>query len=125
MKLNTFKKLTIATVITITGAASLASAADRLHVSVPFSFMVGNTKMAAGDYSITQSENGMVTIEGAKTSAMVLTVPGEMTGKATSALSFTGDSNPTLKAIVVSGSVSREIPLHSATDRKPALVSAR
>jgi len=125
MKLNTFKRLSIASVITITAAASLASAAERLRVSVPFSFMVGNTKMAAGNYSITQSENGMVTIEGAKTSAMVLTVPGEITGNTTSALSFTGDSNPVLKAIVVSGSVSREIPLHGAADRKPALVSAR
>jgi hypothetical protein len=86
--------------------------------------MVGNTKMAAGDYSITESENGMVTISGAKTSAMVLTVPGATKGDA-SALSFTADANPVLTAIAVTGSVSREIPLHSAADRKPALVSAR
>jgi hypothetical protein len=125
MKLNMFKTLTFASVITITGAASLASAAERLHVSVPFSFMIGNTKMAAGDYNITQSENGMVTIEGAKTSAMFLTVPGESKESAVSALSFTADASPVLKAIAVSGSVSREIPLHSAADRKPALVSAR
>lgn len=125
MKLNMFKTLTFASVITMTGTAALASAADRLHVSVPFSFMVGNTKMAAGDYNITQSDNGMVTIEGAKTSAMVLTVPGNLKENAASALSFSGDANPVLKAIAVSGSVSREIPLHTSADRKPALVSAR
>jgi hypothetical protein len=122
MKLNT---LAIASLMTLSAAASLASAADVLRVNVPFSFMVGNTKMAAGDYSVTQSENGMVTIEGAKSSAMFLTVPGEMKNKSSNALSFTGDRNPVLTSIAVNGSISREIPVHNAADRKPALVSAR
>ncbi len=122
MKLNT---LAIASLMTVSATASLMSAAETLRVNVPFSFMVGSTKMAAGDYSITQSANGMVTIEGAKSSAMVLTVPGEMKNKSANALSFTGDANPVLTSIAVDGSVSREIPVHSTADRKPALVSAR
>ena len=125
MKLNMFKTTMIASVIAISGAVLTASAAERLHVNVPFSFMVGNTKMAAGDYNITQAENGMVTLSGAKTSAMVLTVPADSKGN-TTGLSFTStESNPVLSSIQVSGSVAREIPLHNGADRKVVLASAR
>jgi hypothetical protein len=125
MKQNMFKTLVIAGVITISGAVLPASAAERLHVSVPFSFMVSGTKMAAGDYNIIQSDNGIVTLEGAKTSAMVLTVPSDYSKGNTAALSFTkSESNPVLTSIQISGSVSREIPQH-ATERKVALASAR
>jgi len=126
MKLNMFKTTVIASAIALSGAALSASAAERLHVNVPFSFMVGNTKMAAGDYNISQSENGMVTLSGTKTSAMVLTVPAEYAKNNGTGLSFAStDSSPVLTSIQVSGAVSREIPLHNFADRKVALASAR
>jgi hypothetical protein len=126
MKQHMFKTILIASVMTVSGAVLPASAAEALHVKVPFSFLVGNAKMAAGDYSITQSENGMVTLSGAKTSAMVLTVPADYSKTNATGLSFTSvDANPVLTSIQVSGAISREIPLHNGADRKAALVSAR
>lgn len=126
MKQNMFKTIVLSSVMTISAAVLPASAAERLHVTVPFSFVVGGAKMAAGDYNITESENGMVTLVGAKTSAMVLTVPAEYSKGSSTALSFTSsDSNPVLTSIQVSGSLSRGIPQHSSTERKAVLSSAR
>jgi hypothetical protein len=92
---------------------------------VPFSFLVGGTKMPAGDYNVTQSENGMVTLTGAKASAMVLTVPADYSKSNTTGLNFTASADsPVLTGIQVSGAVTREIPNHSA-ERKAVLASAR
>jgi len=125
MKLDMFKTAVLGSVITLCGAVFPASAAEGLHVSVPFSFMVGGTKMPAGDYSVTQSENGMVTLSGSKASAMVLTVPADYSKSNTTGLNFTSSADsPVLTGIQVSGSVSREIPNHSA-ERKAVLASAR
>jgi hypothetical protein len=126
MKQNMFKTILVASVVTVSGAVLPACAAETLHVSVPFSFTAGNAKMAAGDYSISQSENGMVTLSGTKTSAMVLTVPADYSSANLTGLSFTSiDANPVLTSIQVSGAVSREIPLHGGAERKAALASTR
>jgi hypothetical protein len=125
MKLDMFKTLAIGSVMTLAGAVLPASAAEGLRVSVPFAFSVNGTKLPAGNYSVTQSENGMVTLSGAKASAMVLTVPADYSKTNTSGLGFTASSeNPVLTSILVSGSVSREIPNHSG-ERKANLASAR
>jgi hypothetical protein len=125
MKLNMFKTIVLGSVMTLGGAVLPASAAEGLHVNVPFSFMVGTTKMPAGEYSVTQSENGMVLLTGSKASAMVLTVPSDYTKTNTTGLAFTQSADsPVLTSIQVSGAVSREIPNHSA-ERKAALASAR
>ncbi len=122
MKLNTFKTVLIAGALSMGASVSPALAGERIHVSVPFSFTVGTTKMAAGDYNVTESENGLVTIAGDKTSAIFLTVPGDSKDK--NALSFMDNANRNLTAIEVSGAQSREIPMHS-TARKVAFVSSR
>jgi hypothetical protein len=125
MKLNMLKTAVLGSVITFCGAVLPASAAEGLHVSIPFSFVVNGTKMPAGDYNITQSENGMVTVSGAKASAMVLTVPADYSKNNATGLNFTSSADsPVLTGIQVSGAVSREIPNRSA-ERKAVLVSAR
>jgi hypothetical protein len=125
MKLNMIKTMVLGTVMVLGGAVLPASAAEGLRVSVPFSFIVGGAKMPAGDYSVTQSENGMVTLSGAKASAMVLTVPADYSKSNTTGLNFTSTTDsPVLTSIQVSGAVSREIPNHSA-ERKASLASAR
>jgi len=125
MKLDMFKTAVLGSVITLCGAAVPASAAEGLHVSVPFSFVVAGTKLPAGDYNITQSDNGMVTLTGTKASAMVLTVPADYSKNNTTGLNFTASADsPVLTSIQVSGAVSREIPNHSA-ERKAVLASAR
>lgn len=122
MKLNKVRTVLIASALSFVGGVSPAAAAERLHVTVPFSFTVGDTKMAAGVYNITESENGLVTIAGSKTSAIFLTVPGD--NKDRSALSFESNPSHTLTAIDVSGAQSREVPVHGS-DRKVSFVRAR
>jgi copper(I)-binding protein len=125
MKQNMFKTLVLTGVVAISGAVFPASAAENLHVNVPFSFMVGSAKMAPGNYTISQSDNGMITVVGSKSSAMVLSVPSDYTKGDKTALNFTSENNtPVLTQIQVSGSVSREIPLRS-NERKALLASAR
>jgi hypothetical protein len=125
MKLNTIKSLVLGCVMTLAAAVLPASAAERLHVTVPFSFIVGGTKMPAGDYNITQSPSGMVTLSSAKASAMVLTVPADYTKSDLSALNFTPNTDsPVLTSINISGSFSRQIPVRNA-ERKAVLASSR
>ena len=124
MKLNSFKTLAIGSVIGIAGAALPASAQDGLRVSVPFAFQVGETRLPAGDYSVTQSENGMLLLTGAKASAMVMTVPADYTKGDTYKLSFVSKTDPVLTSVQMSGAYTREIPNH-ITARKEALVTAR
>lgn len=123
MKQNMFKTIVLSGVIAL--SALPATAAEALHVHVPFSFVAGGAKLAAGDYNITQSENGVVTLVGEKTSAMVLTVPAGYTSGAETKLSFSSsNADKVLTSIQVGGFQGREIPLHSA-ERQNVLASAR
>lgn len=125
MKLFSLKTIAIGSILSLAGAALPAFAVENLHVRVPFSFMVGGTKMPAGEYTISQSENGMMTLSSQKASAMVLTVPSDYSKNNATGLSFTSaDQNPVLTTVQVGGAISREIPQRSA-DRKANLVSSR
>lgn len=125
MKQKMFKTCLVTGVMIILGAALPVSAAERLHVTVPFSFTVGGARMAAGDYAITQSENGIVTFLGAKTSAMVLSVPADYVKGNGNVISFASRaSSQVLTGIQVSGA-SREIPNHSSAEQSAAVAMAR
>jgi hypothetical protein len=111
MKQNIFKTVTIASALMISGAAFSASAGERLRVNVPFSFTVGNTQFAAGDYRIEQSDNGILTVQGAKSSAMVLTTPSDVAKLGTTGLYFTNsNSHAYLTSVRVEGSPARSLP---------------
>lgn len=125
MKLDIFKTCVVTGFMIFCGGALPTFAAEKLQVTVPFSFTVGGAKMAAGDYAITESDNGLVTFLGTKTSAIVLSVPADYTKGNGSVINFAASqSDPVLTGIQVSGG-SREIPHHNASERKIAIISAR
>jgi hypothetical protein len=124
MKQNIFKTVTIASALVISGAAFSASAGERLRVNVPFSFMVGTTQFAAGEYRIEQADNGLLTVQGAKTSAMVLTTPSDVAKTGTTGLYFTNsNSHAYLTAVQVEGTPARE--LTNKTTVKLTMASAK
>ena len=66
-----------------------ASDSYNIRVSVPFDFMAGKTYFPAGDYQISEQEqSGILTIEGAKGSAMMLTSFGSAEERETPGVSF-------------------------------------
>jgi len=66
--------LTLLTGLTCSGLFAQYPAAD---AKIPFDFAMGKSVMPAGEYRVTQSSNGLVTIRelGGKHSAMTLTTP--------------------------------------------------
>ena len=76
-----------------------------LRVSVPFDFTVGKTSFPAGDYRISEQEaNGVLTIEGAKNAAMMLTSFGDTQEGEPARLSFQRTAKGVvLKAVHASG----------------------
>ncbi len=114
MKLDMFKTVFIGSVMTIAGAALPVSAAQ-LHVTVPFSFSVAGTTLPAGEYNVSESDNGILTLSGYKGSAMVMTTPSDYSRNALTGLDFvTGaDKTRVLTGIQISGALGREIPVRS------------
>jgi hypothetical protein len=118
MKQVIFKTIAFAGALMISGAAFTASAGERLRVNVPFSFMVGNTQFAAGEYRIEASDNGLLTLQGEKSAAMVLTTPAEMTKSGTTGLRFTSNnSHAYLTTVQVEGEAARELSFSGPTHK--------
>ena len=110
----TNKVRTIAVSLGLAFCAAPIFGADsiNLRVSVPFDFTVGKTLFPAGDYRISEQEtNGVLTIEGAKGSAMTLTAFGDTDQRETPGLSFQRTAKGVvLKAVHTYGHPASVIP---------------
>jgi hypothetical protein len=123
MKLNLFKTFTLAGAFLVSGAAFSASAGQRLHVNVPFSFVLAGQEFAPGQYRIDQSDNGLITVQGEGRAAVVLSVPSD-SKKTTdiSGLSFTSSQDREyLVGVHVEGERARAIPV--TAERKLSITS--
>jgi hypothetical protein len=116
MKQNIFKTAALAGAL-IAGTSSLAVAAPTMRVNVPFSFVVNGQEMASGEYSVSESDSGLVTLLGDKTSVMFLTIPAHPTAGDASALNFVSKKHHAyLTGIHVAGFADREVMLHSVRE---------
>ena len=72
-----FKTLRVASVLALSVVSPLVAAdSSSLHVNVPFAFVVSGQKLPAGDYVIdTQSNAGIVMIQGQGRGVIVLSTP--------------------------------------------------
>lgn len=93
MKRNFFRMIAVAGILA--GGCLSASAAERLVVNVPFSFVMGGLEFQPGYYTLDESNNGVLTVYGEGHGAMVITVPSELskTGNAASSLHFIKDGH--------------------------------
>ena len=76
MKRNFFQFVAVAGVL-MAGSLS-ASAAERLRVNVPFSFVMAGLEFQPGQYTVDESNTGVLTVQGEGHGAAVLTIPAEL-----------------------------------------------
>jgi len=132
MKIQSVKSMIAAGLLTLTAAAvAPAQSANSLVVNVPFAFIVGGTKLAAGAYSIQEeSENGLLLIQSRTPglSVAVLTRSGgSYQGNDDSGLVFerNSDGEAVLSKVQMAGEPERILGVHSSAAGKATLVSAK
>ncbi len=118
-----FKTLGLLGVLALAGYAGAADGARYLRVNVPFAFVVAGQTLSPGNYNVTETETGVITIQGGGKAAAVISTPGEISkpGEA-SALRFTNNNNRTyLVGVSMEGEGTRAIPEHFSAGRNIAL----
>src|ERR1700761_7395494 len=71
-----FKTVAMTGALAITSLVPAFAQTELMRVTVPFSFLVGTQKMAAGQYDVqTEQANGLVTIQGEGRGVAVITSP--------------------------------------------------
>jgi len=98
---------------------SLAAETGAARVMVPFPFTAGTVALPAGDYTVTQSADRIVTITGKGGDAMVMVGPADWTpGSTTCALTFRRTSRGNmLKEVQTSGSTADLVKERSAVPK--------
>jgi len=92
MKRNFLKLVAIAGVLV--GGSLSASAAERLSVNVPFSFVLAGLEFQPGHYTIDESSSGLLTVTGEGRGAVVVTIPTELSkSNAVSSVRFVTDGH--------------------------------
>ena len=90
-----------------------AVSAQTLRVQIPFAFMAAGQAFSPGDYSITESDNGVVVVRnGDGKTAAVISRPASSKPSSTTGLQFTkGEMHTYLSGVHVEGEPSRSIPV--------------
>jgi hypothetical protein len=124
MKRNFLKLVAVGGVLM--GGCLSASAAEHLRVNVPFSFVLAGLEFQPGQYTVDESNSGVLTVIGEGHGAAVLTIPAEMSKPSTPAsLRFVTDGHSYhLVGVQMDGTESRAV--NSDTYREHKLsISAR
>ncbi len=132
MKIQSVKSMIAAGLLTLTAAlVAPAQSANSLLVNVPFAFVVGDTKLAAGAYSIQEeSENGLLLIQsrtpGQASVAVLTRTDGSYQGNDGSGLVFerNADGEAVLSKVQMVGEPDRLLGVHTAA-AKTTLVSVK
>jgi hypothetical protein len=121
MKRNFLKLVAVAGVLV--GGSLTASAAERISVKVPFSFVLAGLEFQPGHYTVDQSESGVLTVSGEGRGAFVTSIPAEFSkSTAASSLRFINDGHEYhLVGVQMEGESSRSIG--SPSEHKLSLAS--
>jgi|SRR5271165_2479259 len=133
MKIQSVKSMIAAGLLAMTAAAvAPAQPANSLIVNVPFAFIAGGTKLAAGAYSILEeSENGLILIQsrtpGQSSVAVLTRTGGSYQGNDESGLVFerNAEGEAVLSKVQMVGEPDRLLGVHSSATAKTTLVSAK
>ena len=94
-----------------TTIASAASAADSIHANVPFSFVLAGKVFPAGKYTVTQTDTGVIVVQGQGTAAIALSVPADVMNARVPGLRFTNNNGHEYLVSVESYSSARTVPV--------------
>jgi len=64
-------------VLAFAALSPAATIADSMRVHVPFAFVVAGQEFAPGDYTVRQTDSGIVSVQGAGKAAMTLSLPAQ------------------------------------------------
>ena len=96
-----------------TTIASASEIAETIHGKIPFSFVVGSKVFPAGDYTVKETESGVIVVQGEDTSGMALSIPAPMKPGSMPALRFITPSNGRAYLVSIEGAnMSRALPMH-------------
>ena len=98
-----------------TTIASAAEFAETIHGTIPFSFVVGSKVFPAGDYTVKETESGVIVVQGEGTAAMALSIPASMKAGDAPLLRFTPSNGRQYLVSVEGANTSRELPVHLET----------
>jgi hypothetical protein len=97
---------------------SAESATDSLRVNVPFSFVIAGKLFPAGQYTVQETDAGLILVQGEGKSAAALTIPGNpMKAGAVPALHFTASNGHEHLVSVDNESSSRALPMRAYETR--------
>ena len=101
-----------------TAIASAANAADAMRVNVPFTFVVSGKVFPAGQYTVQETDTGVILVQGQGTAAVALSIPG-VQAKADSlpGLHFRASNGQEYLVAVDSDAGSRAVPMHALETR--------
>ncbi|HEX4229486.1 MAG TPA: hypothetical protein VHZ07_12515 [Bryobacteraceae bacterium] len=116
-----FKTMLMTGALAVTSLVPAFAQTESMRVNVPFAFLVGTQKMAAGEYDV-QSEmtNGLVILQGGGHGVAVVTSPfgsPDPNGKPNLVFEKTEDG-PVLVRLQLAGEPSRALPNHPQTHVK-------
>jgi hypothetical protein len=122
MKRNFFQFVAIAGVLL--GGSLTASAAERLRVNVPFSFVVAGLEFQPGQYTVDENNNGVITVIGGGRGAAVLSVPAESKAGTANSLRFVSVGHEyRLVGLQMEGEVSRALSTPTFQERKLSIAT--
>ena len=101
-------------------ASSAAPIADSMRVHVPFAFVVAGQEFAPGDYTVRQSDSGIVSVQGAGKAAMTLSYPAEPVRGDAPGLRFASSQEKRYLVGIQGEALARSIPVHTDGQRKLA-----
>jgi hypothetical protein len=123
MKRNFLNVVAVAGILL--GGSLTASAAERLRVNVPFSFVLAGLEFQPGQYTVDSNNNGVLMLQGEGRGAAVITLPAE-TSKTSpaSSLRFVTDGHEYhLVGVQMDGEPSRAINSPVYREHKVAMGS--
>jgi hypothetical protein len=106
-----------------TTIASASSSSDYIRVNVPFPFVVAGKAFPAGQYTVQQTDRGLLLVRGEGSAAMTLSIPGGSVKAGTlPALHFTANNGREYLVEVNDDTSSHSLPL-PATETRTLTIS--
>ncbi len=89
-----------------------AASGESIRVNVPFAFVVAGKLFPAGQYTVRQSDSGMLLVRGEGKSAVALTIPADHVKSGAPALHFSATDGREYLVAVDDDWSSRSVPVH-------------
>ena len=117
-----FQTLSSISVLALAGLASGATTSHYLRVNVPFSFIAAGQQFSAGEYNVSETDSGVLMLQGAGKAAAIITSPEALpkAGQPSSLRFTTHSSGRYLSSVEVEGEGTRAVPA-TALERKVSL----